>query len=105
MDGMREYYVYILASKRNGTLYVGMTEALGKRVIRHKDRRANQFTAKYDVQKLVYYEKHKSPEEAIKREKQMKKWERKWKMRLIESRNPDWDDLFGKITKTTKTKH
>jgi putative endonuclease len=94
---MKEYYVYILASKRNGTLYVGMTEDIAKRVVRHKDRRANQFAAKYDVGKLVYYEKHNSQEEAIKREKQLKKWNRRWKIRVIEQLNPKWEDLFSKV--------
>ena len=97
---MREYYVYILASKRNGTLYTGMTENLGKRVVRHKDRSANQFAAKYDVKKLVYYEKHVSLEDAVKREKQVKKWRREWKIQLIEKRNSEWEDLFGEIIKT-----
>jgi putative endonuclease len=73
MTKTQEYYVYMLASKRNGTLYVGMTKDLAKRMIRHKGRRANEFTAKYDVLKLVYYEKHKSLDEAVKREKQLKK--------------------------------
>ena len=98
--GMQEYYVYILASKRNGTLYVGMTEDIGKRTVRHKDRRANQFAAKYDVLKLVYYEKHKSLEEAVKREKQLKKWNRRWKIRVIERLNPKWDDIFSEIINT-----
>jgi putative endonuclease len=98
--GMSEYYVYILASKRNGTLYVGMTEDIAKRVVRHKDRRANQFAAKYDVGKLVYYEKHKSQEEAIKREKQVKKWRRQWKLELIEKYNSEWQDLFGEVINT-----
>jgi putative endonuclease len=98
--GMQEYYVYILASRKNGTLYVGMTEDIGKRTIRHKGRQANEFTAKYDVLKLVYYEKHKSLEEAIKREKQLKKWRRQWKMKLIEKQNPKWQDLFGEIINT-----
>ena len=100
---MCEYYVYILASKRNGTLYVGMTDNLVKRVVRHKSSRANEFAAKYDVRKLVYYENHKSLEDALKREKQLKKWKRQWKMRLIESRNPVWKDLFSEVIKTTKT--
>ena len=92
--------MYILASKRNGALYVGMTEDVAKRVVRHKDKRANQFTAKYDVKKLVYYEKQGSLEEAIKREKQLKKWNRRWKIRIIERFNPGWEDLSGKVIKT-----
>jgi putative endonuclease len=100
---MQEYYVYILASRRNGTLYVGMTEDIAKRVVRHKGRQANEFTAKYDVLKLIYYETHKSLEEAVKREKQIKKWRRQWKIKLIEKRNPGWDDLFRTIMKTKIT--
>ena len=96
---MSKHYVYILASKRNGTLYVGMAGELSKRVIRHKDKRANQFAAKYDVGKLVYYEKHKSLEDAIKREKQLKKWRREWKIKLIEKQNSEWEDLFIKLIK------
>ena len=102
MRNMQEYYVYILASKRNGTLYVGMTDDIAKRVVRHKSRRANQFAAKYDVDKLVYYEKHRSLEEALKREKQVKKWRRQWKMRMIEKQNPAWEDLFSEVIKEKK---
>ncbi len=94
---MQEYYVYILASARNGTLYAGMTKDLKKRMVRHKDKRANQFAAKYDVKKLVYFEKHRSMEEAVWREKQVKRWRREWKIQLIEKRNPEWADLFGEI--------
>lgn len=94
---MSEYYVYILASGKNGTLYVGMAEDIAKRAIRHKGRQANEFVAKYDVLKLVYYEKHKSLEEAVKREKQLKKWNRRWKIRVIEQLNPKWEDLLSKV--------
>jgi len=79
---------------------VGMTKDLGQRIIRHKDSRANQFAAKYDVRKLVYYEKYKNLEEAIRREKQLKKWNRRWKIRIIEQLNPRWEDLFGEVIKT-----
>ncbi len=96
---MSEYYVYILANKKNGTLYVGMAGDLTKRIVRHKDKRANQFAAKYDVHKLVYYEKQKTLEEAIKREKQLKKWRREWKMKLIEKENSGWDELFSRVVK------
>ena len=92
--GMQEHYVYILASKKNGTLYVGMAEDIAKRLVRHKGRQGNEFTAKYDVLKLVYYEKHKSLEGAVKREKQLKKWNRRWKLQLIEKHNPKWEDLY-----------
>jgi len=100
---MREYYVYILASKKNGTLYVGMAKKLGKRITSHKDSRASEFTGKYSVRKLVYYEKHNSQEEAIKREKQLKKWNRRWKLKLIEKQNPEWDDLLSRVIKGTKS--
>ena len=81
-------------------LYVGMAEDIGKRTVRHKGKQANEFTAKYDVLKLVYYEKHKSLEEAVKREKQLKKWRRQWKMELIEKHNSEWQDLFSKVINT-----
>lgn len=100
---MQEHYVYILANKRNGTLYVGMAENITKRVVKHKDRRANWFAAKYDVRKLVYYEKHKSLENVIKREKQIKKWNRRWKIKLIEKQNPEWEDLSSKVIKEIKS--
>ncbi len=100
MAKTQEYYVYILASKRNGTLYVGMTKDLGERIIRHKGRRANEFTAKYDVLKLVYYEKHKSLDETVKREKQLKKRRRQWKMVLIEKQNHEWQDLSSEFINT-----
>jgi len=79
-----------------------MTDDIAKRVVRHKSRRANQFAAKYDVDKLVYYEKHRSLEEALKREKQVKKWRRQWKMRMIEKQNPAWEDLFSEVIKEKK---
>ncbi len=97
MAKMSEYYVYILASKRNGTLYAGMTGNLGKRAVQHKGQNTNQFAAKYDVNKLVYYEKQDSLETAVKREKQIKKWRRQWKIKLIEKTNPEWNDLFGEV--------
>lgn len=88
------YYVYILASKRNGTLYIGMTNDLPRRMIEHKEGKIKGFTAKYGVHKLVYTECYATPAEAIWREKCMKKWNRTWKLRAIESTNPDWNDLF-----------
>jgi putative endonuclease len=87
---MKEYYVYILASSRNGTLYIGVTSDLPKRVYEHKYGIIDGFTKKYNVHILVYYEAHDNIEEAITREKQIKKWERAWKMRLIEEMNPEW---------------
>jgi putative endonuclease len=93
----RQFYVYILTSKRNGTLYVGVTSNLVKRTWEHKQDLVEGFTRKYGVKILVYYEVHESSEAAITREKQIKKWERAWKIRLIEERNPNWDDLYEKI--------
>jgi putative endonuclease len=95
---MKQYYVYILASRRNGTLYIGVTSDLLKRIYEHKQNLIDGFTKKYSVHALVYYEAHNNIEEAITREKQIKKWERAWKMRLIEEMNPEWDDLYDQIS-------
>ena len=86
--------VYILASKRNGTLYIGVTSDLVKRVWQHKNDVAEGFTKKYCVHTLVYYEMHADMTEAIRREKQLKKWNRAWKIELIEKENPHWRDLW-----------
>ena len=86
----KESYVYILASKRNGTLYIGVTSDLIKRVWEHKNKIVGGFSAKYSVDKLVYYEQHIDIMEAIRREKALKKWLRKWKLALIEKSNPHW---------------
>jgi putative endonuclease len=91
---LKSYYVYILASKRNGTLYVGITNDLIKRVWQHKNDIAGGFTKKYQIHKLAYFEETNDVESAIKREKQLKQWNRKWKLDLIESKNPDWKDLY-----------
>ena len=90
----KNYYVYILASKRNGTLYIGITSNLIKRVWEHKEKIADGFTKKYDVDKLVYVEHYQDPENAIKREKRLKKYKRQWKINLIEKDNPQWKDLY-----------
>ena len=87
------YYVYILASKRNGTLYIGVTNDLQRRVYEHKQGRVECFTEKYGVNLLVYFEETPDVNAAIAREKQLKKWNRAWKVQLIESTNPDWSDL------------
>ena len=89
--------VYILASKRNGTLYVGVTSELVKRVHEHKHDLADGFTKKYRVHDLVYFEPCEDMSAAIQREKQIKKWNRTWKVRLIEERNPYWNDLYSQI--------
>jgi putative endonuclease len=87
-------YVYILASGLGGTLYIGVTSHLPKRVFEHKSGAVGGFTKEYKVARLVYYEVYESIEAAIQREKQMKKWNRKWKIELIEKGNPNWDDLY-----------
>jgi len=96
---MNQYYLYILASKRKGTLYIGITNNLLRRVYEHKEGLIEGFTKKYNVKNLVYYEVHSSIYEAIKREKAMKKWLRKWKIELIEKTNPQWKDLSNNFTK------
>ncbi len=88
-----KYYVYILASKRNGTLYIGMTNSLRRRIDEHKQGLIPGFTQKYKVHMLVYFEESNDPRDAIAREKQLKWWHRKWKLDLIESVNPEWRDL------------
>jgi putative endonuclease len=89
--------IYILASKRNGTLYIGVTSDLIKRVWEHKNDLVDGFTKKYAVHILVYYELHATMDAAITREKKLKKWNRAWKRRLIEEKNPDWIDLYETI--------
>jgi len=88
------FCVYILASQRNGTLYVGVTSDLIKRVWEHKNKLAKGFTELYDVNRLVYYEHFPDAESAISREKRLKKYNRKWKADLIEKANPEWNDLY-----------
>jgi putative endonuclease len=92
--GARSYYVYILASRIGGTLYIGITNDLVRRVFEHKSKLAGSFTEKYDVVNLVYFDQFDDPENAIKREKRLKKWPRAWKISLIEKDNPDWNDLY-----------
>ena len=89
--------VYILASKRNGTLYIGVTSDLSKRVWEHKNDLVEGFTKRYGIHRLVYYELHEDMESAINREKQMKQWNRAWKLELIEKQNPDWRELWEGI--------
>jgi putative endonuclease len=93
----RQFAVYILASQRNGTLYIGVTSDLVKRIWQHKNKEAAGFSADYQVDRLVYFEMHESWEPAITREKQLKKWNRTWKLRLIEEHNPEWEDLYDGI--------
>jgi putative endonuclease len=91
------YYVYILASRKNGTLYIGMTSDLMKRIYQHKNDLVKGFTKKYSVHTLVYFEQTADVQAALRREKQLKSWKRDWKMRLIEESNPGWHDLYDTL--------
>ena len=91
------FYVYIVASQRNGTLYIGSTDDLAKRIWEHKDKLRAGFTAKYGVSALVWYEAHPSRDSAFQRERRMKKWNRLWKLELIERFNPGWRDLYSDL--------
>ena len=90
--------VYILASKRNGTLYIGVTSNLVKRIWEHKNGMIEGFTKRYGVHQLVWYELHERMEAVIEREKRLKEWKREWKLALIEGANPNWQDLYPTIT-------
>ncbi|HSR19254.1 MAG TPA: GIY-YIG nuclease family protein [Ignavibacteriaceae bacterium] len=92
-----QYFIYILASKKNGTLYIGMTNNLINRTYEHKEGLIEGFAKKYNVKTLVYYEITNDVYDAIKREKQLKKWNRKWKIELIEKMNPEWKDLYYEL--------
>ena len=94
---MKQPCVYLLASHRNGTLYVGVTSNLAKRVWEHKNHVVEGFTKRYDVDRLVWYEVHEIMESAIQREKAIKEWKRAWKIELIEKDNPDWEELYDSI--------
>jgi putative endonuclease len=89
--------VYILASERNGTLYIGVTSDLVKRIWEHKNNLVKGFTKRYGVHNLVWYELHDNMDAAIEREKNVKEWKRTWKIRLLEENNPDWNDLYNTI--------
>ncbi|MBU1163958.1 GIY-YIG nuclease family protein [Patescibacteria group bacterium] len=89
----REYYVYIMTTKNNTVLYIGVTNDIYRRVHEHKQKSAKGFTSKYNVVKLIYFEEYEYIHDALDREKQLKKWYRKWKEELINKFNPDWEDL------------
>jgi len=94
---MKSYYVYILASRRNGTLYIGVTNDLARRIHDEKNHVIHGFTAKYKVHVLVHYEAYTDVRDALAREKRLKKWKRQWKINLIEKENPDWKDLYDLV--------
>ncbi len=93
----KSFFVYMLASKKHGTIYTGMTANLPKRVWEHKNKVVEGFTKDHGVDRLVYFENHDSFEAAAMREKRLKAWKRNWKINLIEERNPDWNDLYEKL--------
>ena len=94
---MNYYFVYVLASKKNGVLYIGVTNNLKRRIYEHKHDLIKGFTNKYKVHSLVFYEVHNDIKYAIFREKQIKKWKRQWKIDLIEKENPQWQDLYDRL--------
>ena len=94
---MNTYYVYLMASQKNGTLYVGVTNDLVRRVWEHKNDILEGFTKKYGVHRLVWYEETTDVDVAIQREKQIKKWRRQWKINLIKKENPEWEDLYDRL--------
>jgi putative endonuclease len=93
------YYVYLTASKKHGTLYLGVTNDLIRRIHEHKSKAVPGFTSRYGVARLVWFEVYDDPTNAITREKDIKKWRREWKIRLIEEDNPEWLDLYVSITR------
>jgi len=94
---MKTYFVYILGSEKNGTIYIGVTNNLAKRIWEHKNSVVKGFTSKYGVNKLVYFEDYSEIQSAIKREKRLKEWPRYCKIKLIEKNNPQWIDLYDKV--------
>ena len=93
------YYVYILASRKDGAIYVGITNDIVRRVYEHRIKAVPGFTSKYNITQLVWFEIYDDPTNAIAREKELKKWKREWKVKLIEAENPDWKDLYESICK------
>lgn len=97
MNGQKSFWVYILASKRNGTIYTGHTDNLPERIWRHRTHAIPGFTSKYNCAHLVWREAHETRESAFLRERPIKKWNRAWKLKLIEEHNPNWDDLYDTL--------
>ena len=93
IKNVHQYYIYILTNHKNGTLYIGMSNDLERRVFEHKNKLIKGFTKKYGLNRLVYFEIYQYVNDAILREKRIKKWKRQWKIELIEEENPEWDDL------------
>lgn len=93
------FYVYLLASRKNGTFYTGVTNNLARRIHEHREKQAEGFTRRYDVTRLVHYEVFETPEDAIRREKRLKRWPRAWKIRTIEAANPDWRNLYEDLNR------
>jgi putative endonuclease len=93
------YYVYILASRKDGATYVGITNDLVRRIYEHRQKSVPGFSSKYNITRLVWFETYDDPTNAITREKELKKWKRSWKLQLIEAENPQWDDLYESICK------
>jgi len=93
----KRFYVYILTSRRHGPLYIGVTSDLIARIHQHREGAVPGFTRRYNLKRLVYYEVHDRAEDAIQREKRLKKWNRAWKLRLIDQQNPNWRDLYADI--------
>ncbi len=91
------FYIYIITNKRNGTLYIGVTSNLSQRISQHKNKEVEGFSKKYGLDQLVYFEQFEQAETAFIREKQLKKWKRSWKLRIIEEMNPEWKDLSGDL--------
>ena len=94
------FFIYIVANKRNGTLYTGHTDDLGQRILEHKDKAGAGFSAKYGCDRLVWFKTHETRDGAFRRERQIKEWQRAWKIRRIVRLNPNWDDLYRSLPKT-----
>lgn len=94
---MSYHYVYMVTSKRNGTLYIGVTTDLKRRIWQHKNKAVEGFTSRYNVDRLVWFETYDDYWEAAQRERRMKKWNRDWKIELIEGSNPEWNDLYDRL--------